>query len=59
MNIEKIVCGIFWAIAVIFIVIAANNYTQLQKARAIIAEQQQIIDNFPQLCNEAWETYGC
>jgi len=59
MNIEKIVCGIFWAIAVIFIVIAANNYSQLQKARVIIAEQQQIIDNFPQLCNDAWETYGC
>lgn len=59
MNIEKIVCGIFWAIAVIFIVIAANNYSQLQKARVIIAEQQQIIDNFPQFCNDAWETYGC
>lgn len=59
MNIEKIVCTLFWAIAVIFIVIAANNYTQLQKARAVIAEQQQIIDNFPHLCNEAWETYGC
>lgn len=59
MNIEKIVCDIFWAIAIIFIVIAANNYSQLQKARDIIAEQQQIIDNFPQLCNEAWETYGC
>ena len=59
MNIEKIVCGIFWAIAVIFIVIATNNYSQLQKARATIAEQQQIINNFPHLCNEAWETYGC
>lgn len=59
MNIEKIVCTIFWAIAVIFIVVAANNYTQLQKARARITEQQQIINNFPHLCNEAWETYGC
>lgn len=59
MNIEKIVCAFFWAIAVIFIVIAANNYSQLQKARATITEQQQIIDNFPNLCNEAWETYGC
>ena len=59
MNIEKIVCAFFWVIAVIFIVIAANNYSQLQKARATIAEQQQIIDNFPNLCNEAWETYGC
>lgn len=59
MKIEKIVCGIFWAIAVIFIVVAANNYSQLQKARAVIAEQQQIINNFPHLCNEAWETYGC
>lgn len=59
MNVEKILCTIFWAIAAVFIVIAANNHSQLLRARAIIAEQQQIIDNFPHLCNEAWETYGC
>ena len=59
MNVEKILCAIFWAIAIIFIVIATNNYSQLQKARATIAEQQQIINNFPHFCNEAWETYGC
>lgn len=59
MNVEKIVCAIFWAIAAIFIAFTANYYSQLQKARATIAEQQQIINNFPHLCNEAWETYGC
>ena len=59
MNFEQILCLVFWGIAAFFIAFTANYYSQLQKARATITEQQQIIDNFPNLCNEAWETYGC